>query len=68
MGIKKLLIDFRPNTNAFERNRLVRIEMSRIQFNEIIRGVLIGHDDVVYGNCYEDHELELAKRIEIHYM
>jgi len=67
MRVKKLLIDFRPGTSAFERNQLIRDEMDGVHFSEIVDGRLISSDGQVSEEYYENDLIEQAESIEIYY-
>ena len=68
MKTEKLLIDFRSGTSAFERNQQIRLELERRDYKEVLKGILIRQDGTLSEKFYENHELEKADRIEIHFI
>lgn len=67
MKTQKLLIDFRSGTNAYERNMHIKLELEKMGFVEVVKGILILPNGSYSDKIYEDQEIEEANSIEIHY-
>lgn len=67
METKKLLVNFCPGTSAFERNKLIRWHMTRLNFNKIVCGVLININGVESYEYYDNRQIENATKMVIHY-